>query len=186
MDGKQKSVIVLFSGGIDSTACLNYYLKEKFDVVAVFINYGQKAKKNELKSARKIAKFYKINLKEINLKSKKIFSAGEIIGRNAFFIMTTIMYNPKFKGIISLGIHSGTTYYDCSENFVKLINQLLQGYLNGNILLDAPFLKWNKFMIYNYCKDNNVPLNMTYSCENGTDPPCGLCLSCQDRKELKC
>jgi len=176
--------MVLLSGGIDSAACLDYYLKEKFDIISIFIDYGQKAKTYELKSARKIAEYYKVRFEEITLKSTKIFSDGEIIGRNVFLILTAIMNYPEFKGIISLGIHIGTPYYDCSESFVKTINQLLQGYMGGNVLLDAPFLKWNKLMIYKYCKDNNVPLNLTYSCENGTDPPCGLCLSCRDRKGL--
>jgi len=184
MDKKQKTVLVLLSGGIDSTACLNYYLKEKFDVIAVFIDYGQKAKTNELKSAKKIAEYYKVRLEEITLQTKKIFSIGEIIGRNAFLIISAIMYAPEFKGLISLGIHSGTIYYDCSESFVKSMNEILIGYTNGQVELDTPLLKWDKYMIYQYCKDNKIPIHLTYSCENGGEPTCGSCLSCLDRRIL--
>ena len=184
MGKKKTDVMVLLSGGIDSAACLDYYLKEKFDVKATFVGYGQKAKSFELKSAKKISKFYNVKLTEISLKIIMNFSSGEIICRNAFLILTTLMHFPKFKGIISLGIHMGTPYYDCSESFVKLMNQLLHGYLAGKVLIDAPFLNWNKSMIIEYCKDNNVPLELTYSCENGTDPPCGVCLSCRDREVL--
>ena len=147
MDKKQRSALVLLSGGIDSAACLNYYIDEDFDVFTVFIDYGQKAKSIELSSAKKIAKFYNVKLTEILLKTTMNFSSGEIVCRNAFLILTTLMHFPKFKGIIPLGIHMGTPYYDCSESFVKLMNQLLYGYLAGKVLIDAPFLNWNKSML---------------------------------------
>ena len=112
------------------------------------------------------------------------FLSGELIGRNAFLIFTAILYCKISSGIISLGIHSGTPYFDCSESFVKIINKLLEEYSNGKVILNAPFIKWDKKMIYDYCKENNVPIHLTYSCENGFNPPCGTCLSCKDRKAL--
>jgi len=54
-----KSALILLSGGIDSTACIHYYLDGKFDVKAVFLDYGQKARVRELSSAKKIAKYYR-------------------------------------------------------------------------------------------------------------------------------
>jgi len=48
MRKKESPALILLSGGIDSTACVHYYLDQKFDVKAVFIDYGQKARKNEL------------------------------------------------------------------------------------------------------------------------------------------
>jgi 7-cyano-7-deazaguanine synthase len=64
------------------------------------------------------------------------------------------------------------------------MNKLLAGYTQGNVVLEAPFINWNKKMIYHYCKENNVPTDLTYSCENGTIPPCGKCNSCLDRRYL--
>ncbi len=184
MGKKQKKVLILISGGIDSAACLKYYLDQNFDISTIFINYGQKARQYEFESAKKITDFYNVDLSEISVQLNKEFKSGEIIGRNAFLILSTIMFNPNFKGIISLGIHSGTPYYDCSESFLKTMNDLLTGYFNGSILLDAPFITWNKRMIINYCFDNDIPIGLTYSCEKGTYPPCGKCLSCLDRKEV--
>jgi 7-cyano-7-deazaguanine synthase len=148
----------------------------------VFIDFGQKTVKYELSSARKISKHYDIELNEIKLKSQKMFGPGEIIGRNALLALIVVMYNPLYKGLIALGIHAGTPYWDCSESFVNKMNELLNGYMNGNVLLDAPFLKWDKYMIYQYCKDNKVPIHLTYSCETGTSQPCRKCFSCRDRK----
>ena len=175
--------IVLLSVGIDSTACIYYYLSQGFNVKGIFFDYGQTAHEKEYFSAKKVAKFYKIEL-DHHVSTSPQFFIGEIKGRNAFLIFSTLLYNPQFKGIISLGIHSGVPYYDCSESFSKNINKLLDGYTNGQVILDTPFLKWNKKMIYDYCQKNDVPIHLTYSCENSDNEPCGTCNSCLDRSTL--
>lgn len=179
-----KNVIVLFSGGIDSTACIHYYLNQGFNVKAIFIDYGQITSIKEFQSATKIAKHYKISLDHLIFKNSQVYSEGEIKGRNAFLILALLLNYPQFIGIISLGIHSGVYYYDCSENFLKDIQRLLDGYTDGQVVIDTPFLKWDKKMIYNYCIDNKIPIHLTYSCENSSDKPCGICNSCRDRRSL--
>ncbi|WP_300329606.1 7-cyano-7-deazaguanine synthase QueC [Fusobacterium sp.] len=66
-------ILVLLSGGVDSSTCLalavNKYGNE--NVVALSSYYGQKHTK-ELESARKIANYYKVELIEMNL--AKIFA----------------------------------------------------------------------------------------------------------------
>jgi len=181
---RRTKVLVLLSGGVDSTACVNYYLDQRFDVRGLFIDYGQLANKRELNSATRVASHYGIELITASFSSPRYFSIGEIVGRNAFLVIAALLVEPKLSGIVSLGIHSGVPYYDCSESFVKDIAGLLDGYTDGKVKLDAPFLKWDKAMIYAYCKEKNVPINLTYSCEAGTSPPCGKCLSCQDRNTL--
>lgn len=184
MTKKKSSTLILLSGGIDSTACVHYYLDQWFDVKGVFIDYGQKARKNEFYSANKIASHYGIELNRLTFTSSQMFTQGEIKGRNAFLVLGTLLAYPKFRGIFALGIHSGLPYYDCSEQFVKKINEILTGYTDGQVTLDTPFIHWDKKMIFEYCKDNDVPIHLTYSCENGSDEPCGMCRSCLDRRAL--
>jgi len=184
MKERNTSCLVLLSGGIDSAACICYYLIHGFHIKGVFIDYGQIARKKELTSANNIASYYGIELDHHMFSTSQILSQGEIKGRNAFLVLATLLTYPMFRGIISLGIHSGVPYYDCSEPFVKQINKILDGYAGGQVILDVPFLKWNKKMIYEYCKDNNVPVHLTYSCENSSDEPCGTCRSCLDRRTL--
>ena len=178
---KSKYCLVLLSGGIDSTACIHYYLSQDYEVQGVFIDYGQKANEKEAISAEKIVLHYKIDLNKLTFKTTQNFNQGEIKGRNAFLVLAAILAYPDFKGIIALGIHSDTPYYDCSRSFVNDMNNILREYSSGQVLLDTPFLKWNKTMIYKYCKDNDVPVYLTYSCENGGENPCGKCLSCRER-----
>lgn len=66
-------VLVLLSGGLDSTTCLAIAV-DKYgadQVVALSASYGQKHTK-EILSARAIAKYYQVELLELNL--SKIFS----------------------------------------------------------------------------------------------------------------
>lgn len=184
MDHKDKYVLILLSGGVDSTACISYYNNLNFSIRTVFIDYGQKASIYEKESAVKIASYFGVPIKCILFKSDKTFLQGEIEGRNAFLVLAALLAYPEIIGSIAMGIHSGTPYYDCSESFVKDINQILNGYTDGKVILSAPFLKWDKKLIYDYCTENRLPIHLTYSCEDGTELPCGKCRSCLDRGAL--
>ena len=180
--GNKKRALILTSGGIDSTACVKYYQDLGFEVKGLFVDYNQKARLKESDCIKKIAAFYKIQYKTLTIHNSLNFSSGEIRGRNGFLIMAALLTNPDFSGLLSLGIHSGVTYYDCSKEFVKKMNVLVMEYSNGQIKIDTPFIDWDKKMIVSYCRDAEVPIHLTYS-ENG-DEPCGKCLSCLDRSAL--
>lgn len=184
MEKMDIQVTILLSGGLDSSACIYYYINQGFNVRATFIDYGQKAYRKEYNSAINIASYFDIKLNHIIFKPNSKFQCGEIKGRNAFLVMAALVSDPLIKGLIAIGIHSGTPYYDCTELFVNDTNRILQGYYEGNVILEAPFLYWDKGMIYKYSVENKLPIELTYSCENGTDVPCGKCLSCLDRRAL--
>jgi 7-cyano-7-deazaguanine synthase len=183
-NNKSGSAIVFLSGGIDSAACVYYNLSQGFHTRGFFIDYGQQPAQREKLSATQIAAYYNIELDTIQIIPCGPANSGEIKGRNGLFILAALLYYPRYSGLIALGIHSGTPYYDCSEIFIRDIRKILNGYTDGQVALDIPFLKWNKQMIYEYCKQNTVPIHMTYSCEASNDQPCGKCLSCLDRKTL--
>lgn len=183
---KKSQVIVLLSGGIDSAAAVHYYLDNGHSVRGLFIDYSQVVSKKEHQAARKISQVFKIKLDSIKVEWQKRFIDGEIQGRNAFLIFAALMNYQNFSGLLSIGIHSGVPYYDCSKSFVDDIQRLISGYTNGKIQLDVPFLKWNKKLIFEYFVKNDLPINMTYSCEKGIQRPCGHCRSCLDRKVFLC
>jgi len=178
------TAVVLLSGGIDSAACVRYYLDLGFQIRGLFIDYGQRARDNESESAIQVANYYDIPLDKLSLYPVKHFGPGKIRGRNAFLIIAALLFYPQFKGILSLGIHSGTPYYDCSQQFISDIATIIDAYVGGEVRIEAPFIKWDKASIYTYCKEKNVPILLTYSCEAGMSPPCGKCRSCKDREAL--
>lgn len=174
-------VLLLLSGGIDSTACLDLYLSDNRTVDALFIDYGQLSNDHEFLCALKIAKHYKIEINKIKIDLLNKYKDGEILGRNALLIFTALMHDQGKHHILSLGIHKGPDYYDCSHSFVNQINEIIINYSIGTIMLETPFLECEKKFIIEYCSKNKVPLHLTYSCENGY-PPCNCCESCRDRK----
>ena len=105
-------------------------------------------------------------------------------GRNAFLLFSALMKFKARSGIIAIGVHSGTPYFDCSMSFVQSMQSMFDNYTDGRIRVGAPFIEWTKRDIWNYCNDRQVPLQLTYSCEEGHNSPCGQCLSCRDRDAL--
>lgn len=186
MPNRPKQCLLLFSGGIDSTACLHYYSSAHYTLTPIYIIFGQIALKKELESISLISNHYDIETQVVDYSSSIMHNTGEICGRNAFLVFAALMTNPDFCGTLAMGLHAGTPYYDCSDIFSNDIQRLLEGYTNGQIVFEAPFLNWNKKMVLQYCQDNNVPIHMTYSCEKGGDEPCGVCSSCLDRRSLLC
>ncbi len=175
---------MLLSGGIDSAACVRYYLDLGRTVRGLFVNYGQAAATTERESAEALARHYGIPLGQVEIKGPARFGIGEITGRNALLIFGAAMYCLERPATIALGIHAGSVYYDCSEAFMEVINALLDGYTDGRLRGEAPFLRWSKSGVWQYCRAAGVPTELTYSCEAGSRPPCGHCLSCLDRREL--
>lgn len=175
---------VLVSGGIDSMACIHFYKSHGYSVEAIFCDYGQPAREIERVSAMEVANYFSVPIHLIKTDGIRIPPSGEICGRNAMLAMQALCYvgNGCYKIII--GVHDGTKYFDCSSKFIDEINRVFDGYSNGTVIVEAPFVEWYKADIVSYCIQNKLPLNLTYSCESGTIPPCGKCKSCLDRRVL--
>jgi 7-cyano-7-deazaguanine synthase len=182
MENQKPKVHLLLSGGIDSAACLQYFKSMGAVVCPLFIDYGQPAREAERRSAESISEFYRVRLRVISVRGVLIPNSGEILGRNSLLISAALLDMKPGVGLISLGIHAGSPYFDCGTQFVDLWDKLLHGYTDGKIQLSVPFLRWAKADIVSFCADHNVPLFLTWSCESSATSPCGKCLSCKDRE----
>jgi 7-cyano-7-deazaguanine synthase len=140
----------------------------------------------EERSATQLAKLLGASLAVVNFQVPCQFGTGEIRGRNAFFVMAALMACELQSGVIALGIHAGTRYYDCTPAFLESIDRLTAEYTDGRVRTIAPFISWSKGDIFDYYVRAGLPTQLTYSCEAGTEPPCGKCASCRDRKALGC
>jgi 7-cyano-7-deazaguanine synthase len=106
------------------------------------------------------------------------------LARNLALIATALMDVGLGANLIAIGIHGGTRYFDCSQTFTKLCGRVLDGYTDGRVRLGTPFLAMNKGQVWRYCKQNQVPIHLTWSCEASSTNPCGKCLSCKDKEAL--
>lgn len=180
----KNSVDVLVSGGIDSTALLAFYRSQRLSVRGLFVDFGQPAAREEARAAKTVCRHYEVPLSTMTVKCAATFSPGGILGRNAFLLFAAVRTCGTRTGMIAIGIHEGPPYYDCTEGFLKSIQTVVDGYAAGSIKVAAPFLKWGKQVIWEFCKKARVPVESTYSCEKGGVRPCGKCLSCKDREAL--
>jgi 7-cyano-7-deazaguanine synthase len=180
----KKSTLILMSGGLDSYACAHFMQNEGHDVEGLFIDHGQLAAYFENSAAAKIAALLRIPLSTLKITGGAEFGMGELIGRNAFLIDAALFLSKRRSGLIVIGIHGGTSYYDCSPPFLARMNELIGEQTNGTVKVLAPFLDWTKREIFEYAKLVGLNLTLTYSCEKGMENGCNECASCADRKVL--
>lgn len=173
---------VLLSGGLDSATALALLHADGIQADALFIDYGQPARMEEYRSAGSLADHFDVNLHKVIVSGISI-GAGEVVGRNLLLLSTAVTARAGRSGTIVLGIHDGTSYFDCGAGFMSQAQQLVNGYHRGAVQLAAPFLKMNKGDIARLAVSQAVPLDLTYSCER-RDGPCGACLSCGDKQGL--
>ena len=121
----QVSATVLLSGGIDSASCAHYLLQQNYSVDALFIDYGQSARANELEASKLICKFLSIPFRLLSITGLAPSGPGELVGRNAFLLLIALFANRLRAQMLSIGVHSGTPYYDC---FPELYLQYGQSY----------------------------------------------------------
>lgn len=173
---------VLLNGGIDSTSVLAAYRAEGNVVEAVFVDYGQAARRSEWEAAQAIARHYDAPLTKLRLGMRLRCDDGEFFARNALFVLLAGAASTARPLVIATGIHAASPYYDTTAAFVGDLQRVLDGYVSGAISLGAPFLEMPKQAVVKFARRHRVPLDLTYSCERRSAPACGACPSCEDRK----
>ena len=216
-----KKAIVLNSGGVDSTTCVSVAINDvgSENVTTVSVYYGQRHKK-ELECAERVAEFYGVDHKVIDLSKTGIMddsncpllekstenipehSYAEQIAENGEGMVTT--YVPFRNGLmlssiaalamakypedevdIYLGAHAddaaGNAYADCSEEFTSTIGKAIEIGTYGKVHLKAPLVNLNKAGVVKLGLELGTPYELTWSCYNGGDKPCGKCGTCIDR-----
>ncbi len=86
---------------------------------------------------------------------------------------------------IYYGAHSddaaGNAYPDCSSEFNDAINRAIYLGSGGELRVTAPFIGMNKAQVIAKGLELGVPYELTWSCYEGGDKPCGVCGTCRDR-----
>lgn len=89
--------------------------------------------------------------------------------------------------VIYYGPHAddaaGNAYPDCSEVFNTAMQTAIYEGSGRQLRVEAPFVTWTKKEIVKKGLELGVPYELTWSCYEGSDLPCGVCGTCRDRME---
>lgn len=174
---------MLLSGGIDSACLLANCAAQGANPTALFVDYGQPVAAIERHTSLALAEHFGARWSEISIGGLAP-PAGEIAGRNALLAHLALTWlGNNAAAVIQLGIHAGTSYRDCTPDFVAETQRSLDFQSGGEVRLLAPFVTWPKQLVLARALELGVPIEMTFSCERAAIP-CDECLSCIDRREL--
>ena len=106
--------------------------------------------------------------------------------RNGLFLSAAASFALSVGAeVIMYGAHAddmtGSAYPDCSETFVSYMNNaILEGTAN-QVHIEAPFVNKTKAELVGEGITLGVPYELTWSCYEGGERPCGKCATCLDR-----
>ena len=88
-------------------------------------------------------------------------------------------------GEIYYGAHSddaaGNAYPDCSQAFNDSMNMAIYLGSGNQLNVTAPFIGMTKAQVVAQGLKLGVPYELTWSCYEGKEKPCGVCGTCRDR-----
>ena len=210
--GKQpvsNRVVLIASGGLDSTTLLYRLIHEKKEIYALTFNYGQKHIK-EVEFAKKNCEKFNINHKILSLESithaglfgnSSLTSEGSIPegdyaeenmmstvvpNRNMIMLSMALAYAISIgAGEVYYGAHAGdhAIYPDCRPEFVESMITVAKLCHYWPIEIKAPYLYISKGEILKEGINLNVDYSLTWTCYKGNEKACGECGSCVERLE---
>jgi len=200
--------ILIYSGGLDSTALLYQLKAEGREVKTLSINYGQKHIK-ELTAAKYITSNLDVEHRIVDLSSLRPLLGGSSQTDDAVAVpdghyaeevmKKTIVSNRNMLMLavagawaissrydtIAYAAHAGdhAIYPDCREEFVRPLNEAMQNADWHKVSIERPFINTTKAGIVKVGSKLSVPFAQTWSCYKGGDKHCGTCGTCYERRE---
>jgi len=202
--------VILLSGGMDSAICIALAIEQGFEPYLFHMSYGQRTEKRELKSVINLAKHYGLNHPErvlivtdrtisyiggnaITDRNIPVPTDGEIIGvpatfvpfRNAILLSYAVTWAQVIEAeAIYFGVVDGerSRYPDCHKEFIESYQLAVDaGIPDNRIQIITPLYYDTKREAYECALRLNVPLELTWSCYQNENEPCGKCESCMAR-----
>ena len=206
----KKKAVILLSGGLDSATSAAQAIADGYEAIALSFRYGQRHER-ELLAARQVAAALHIGehfIMDVNLAQwggsaltdARIdvpisgVQSGEIPityvpGRNTVFIAIALsLAEAKGAEAIYLGINAVdySGYPDCRPEYLAAFQNLAalssKVGVEGNApKLVAPLVMDSKVDIVRRARRLGVPIELTWSCYQNGEVPCGVCDSCRIR-----
>ena len=118
-------------------------------------------------------------------KSSQTASNVWVPARNTVFTSIALSYAESIGAeiiIVGWNGEEGETFPDNSKEYMEEFNKLIEVGSPEKIRIEAPCIDLNKEEIVELGFDICAPMELSYSCYNGGETPCGVCESCMRRK----
>ena len=198
-----KKVILLASGGLDSTTMAYWLLNKGIELIPLFINYGQHCVETEYNTLLDVLPESSIdNIETINIADIYKYSKSNFINEADLWqdeITADDLYIPYRNILIltvaasfaqSMGVREVYSAFinsnhakeiDCSKEFFTKIEKMLDDY--GSVSIKMPFSEMSKLEVARIGIEIKAPIGKTFSCQASSKIPCGACPNCVDRLE---
>ena len=207
-EGKKRAVVLL-SGGLDSSTVLGMATRDGYACTALSFRYGQRHTV-ELERAAKVAAHFGAahRVIDINIGSfggsaltdenivvptdgtaEGVIPPTYVPGRNTVFLAVGLSLAEAIDAErVFLGINAVdySGYPDCRPEYLAAYQTLADlatkaGLEGRGAVLTAPLADMTKADIVREALAVGVPIDVTWSCYQGGEEPCGVCDSCRIR-----
>ena len=201
-------IMVVLSGGLDSSVLLGVEVANGRNPRAVTIDYGQRHAR-EIAAARAVAAHYGVPHVVVDLRGLATALPGSsqtdasvpvpeghyedatmratVVPNRNMILLAVAAGHALAHGCdtVAYAAHAGdhAVYPDCRPKFVIALAQALKLCDYEPFKLLAPFLRHSKAQIAAMGAAYNVPMHLTWSCYVGGDRHCGKCGTCVERRE---
>lgn len=201
-------IIVLASGGIDSTVLLCWLKDKGHDVHALSVNYGQKNGYAEINAADDVARVLQIRHRNVDLSAlgEMLGSAlttpgsvklplgyhpedpaqsATVVPNRNMLLLSVAIARAVAKGFdaVAYGAHEGdaAVYADCRPEFRAAMHQAAQVCGEKPVAVEAPFIGYSKRRVVEIGLELGAPFDLTWSCYRPGEKHCGRCGACLSR-----
>jgi 7-cyano-7-deazaguanine synthase len=203
-----QEVVVLVSGGLDSTTALYDAVQKHRVVTAISFDYGAKHHGRELPEAAWHAERLQIPHVILSLPfvgaqfSSALLCGGAEIPKGHYeedsMKQTVVPFRNGIMLAIAAGVaesrgaealviaaHAGdhAIYPDCREEFMRSMEAAIREGTYARIRVLRPFIDHDKAAIVRRAAELGVAMERTWSCYVGGEVHCGECGTCVERRE---
>jgi 7-cyano-7-deazaguanine synthase len=188
-------IVVLSSGGVDSSLTILMLKQRGHEVIALHVNYGHLAEEREWKSCQAVCNHLEIaHPIRISISGLECIPSGLIHDsldiekdaflptRNLLFITLGASYAYSVScRVIAVGLLANPIFPDQTGEFLQKAEACISSALGVSMKILAPLIKLDKRDTLNLALKHGLPLELTYFCHAGKERPCGKCISCKER-----
>jgi 7-cyano-7-deazaguanine synthase len=191
------SIVILVSGGLDSTLVAKLAQEEGLRQYPLFIDYGQRARDRELAACRramvvlglpepKVADLsgygtlIRSGLTDVAL---RVVEDAFTPGRNLLFLLTAAAYAYQVDAdAVSIGLlhEAASIFPDQTGAFLKEAESVIRACMGKSIKVLAPLSSFHKMEVVALAREKGI--ENTYSCHMGGEKACGACIACNEFK----